>query len=201
MMVLLCVWQVVLVLALLVLAVMLVALARQIGVLHERLAPLGDQEVKPGLDVGQVVPRLILHTLEGQPFTVGDVLRVGRKQLLLFVAAECPVCKRVSPIVRQIAAERGLDLVFVGDGPEPELKAMQQSRPEMQGLPLITGVELALVLQINRMPSVVVLDERGTILAKDLVNTRRQIEGVLDGIATTHPALPSDTGANAHVAF
>ncbi|WP_179287793.1 redoxin family protein [Acetobacter syzygii] len=200
-MVLLCVWQVVLVLALLVLAVMLVALARQIGVLHERLAPLGDQEVKPGLDVGQVVPRLILHTLEGQPFTVGDVLRVGRKQLLLFVAAECPVCKRVSPIVRQIAAERGLDLVFVGDGPEPELKAMQQSRPEMQGLPLITGVELALVLQINRMPSVVVLDERGTILAKDLVNTRRQIEGVLDGIATTHPALPSDTGANAHVAF
>ncbi len=201
MMVLLCVWQVVLVLALLVLAVMQVALARQIGVLHERLAPLGDQEVKPGLDVGQVVPRLILHTLEGQPFTVGDVLPAGRKQLLLFVAAECPVCKRVSPIVRQIAAERGLDLVFVGDGPEPELKAMQQSRPEMQGLPLITGVELALVLQINRMPSVVVLDERGTILAKDLVNTRRQIEGVLDGIATTHPALPSDTGANAHVAF
>ncbi|MFT8467854.1 MAG: redoxin family protein [Acetobacter syzygii] len=200
-MVLLCVWQVVLVLALLVLAVMLVALARQIGVLHERLAPLGDQEVKPGLDVGQVVPRLILHTLEGQPFTVGDVLPAGRKQLLLFVAAECPVCKRVSPIVRQIAAERGLDLVFVGDGPEPELKAMQQSRPEMQGLPLITGFELALVLQINRMPSVVVLDERGTILAKDLVNTRRQIEGVLDGIATTHPALPSDTGANAHVAF
>jgi hypothetical protein len=78
---------------------------------------------------------------------------------------------------------------------------MQLARPEMQGVPLITGVELALVLQINRMPAVVLLDERGTILAKDLVNTRRQIEGVLDGVAPTHSAAPADTGANAHVAF
>lgn len=201
MIMLLSIWQALLVLLVLVLAVVLVALARQIGVLHERLAPLGNQEVKPGLDVGQIVPRLVLHTLDGKPFTVGDVLPPGRRQLLLFVAAECPVCKRVSPIARQIATERGLDLVFVGDGPEPELAAMQKARPEMQGVPLITGVELALVLQINRMPSVVLLDERGTILAKDLVNTRRQIEGVLDGVAATHPALPSDTGANAHVAF
>lgn len=204
MMVLLYVWQAALVLAVLLLAVVLVALARQIGVLHERLAPLGDQEVKPGLDVGQVLPRLILHTLDGKPFTVGDVLPAGQRQLLLFVAAECPVCKRVSPIARQIAAERGLELVFVGDGPEPELRAMQQARPEMQGVPLITGVELALVLQINRMPSLVLLDERGTILAKDLVNTRRQIEGALDGVSAARPALPDpmkETGANAHVAF
>lgn len=110
MIMLLCLWQAVLVVLVLVLAVVLVALARQIGVLHERLAPLGNQEVKPGLDVGQVVPRLILHTLDGQPFTVGDVLPAGRRQLLLFVAAECPVCKRVSPIARQIAAERGWTL-------------------------------------------------------------------------------------------
>lgn len=74
MIMLLSIWQALLVLLVLVLAVVLVALARQIGVLHERLAPLGNQEVKPGLDVGQIVPRLVLHTLDGKPFTVGDVL-------------------------------------------------------------------------------------------------------------------------------
>ncbi len=200
MMLFLYIWQGLLTVLALGLAVMLVALARQIGVLHERLAPLGNQEAKPGLDVGQIVPRLVLHTLQGQPFVVGDTLPAGAKQLLLFVAAECPVCKRVIPIARQVAAERGLDLIFVGDGPEPELKSMVAARPEMQGVPLITGVELALVLQINRMPAMVLLDERGTILAKDLVNTRRQIEGLLGTITATPPQGLTDTGAMSHAA-
>ncbi|AOW48273.1 alkyl hydroperoxide reductase [Acetobacter ascendens] len=200
MMLFLYIWQGLLTVLALGLAVMLVALARQIGVLHERLAPLGNQEAKPGLDVGQIVPRLVLHTLQGQPFVVGDTLPAGAKQLLLFVAAECPVCKRVIPIARQVAAERGLDLIFVGDGPEPELKSMVAARPEMQGIPLITGVELTLVLQINRMPAMVLLDERGTILAKDLVNTRRQIEGLLGNVTATPPQGLTDTGAMSHAA-
>ncbi|MBV1838623.1 conjugal transfer protein TraF [Acetobacter estunensis] len=200
MMLALVIWQVMLTALLAVLAVTLFALARQIGVLHERMAPIGPQEARSGLEVGQVVPRLVLHTLEGAPVVIGDPLAPGHFQMLLFVAPECPVCKRVIPVVRQMAAERGFELLFVGDGPEPELKTMVASRAEMQGVPLLTGVELGLVLQINRLPALVVLDEHGTIRVKDIVNTRRQIEGLLEGIAAPAPQARAQIGEISHAA-
>ncbi|MFT8930827.1 MAG: alkyl hydroperoxide reductase [Acetobacter syzygii] len=194
-------WLIVLSVLAIGLVVVLLALARQIGVLHERLAPLGEQQnTHTGLEVGQLVPRLVLHTLDGLPVTVGDTLPAGRFQLLVFVAPECPVCKRVVPLAKQAATERGMDLLLVGDGPLPELKAMVAERPEMLGLPLLTGVELGLVLQINRLPAMVVLDDRGTIRAKDIVNTRRQIEGLLDAATANTAQELAHTGVTSHVA-
>ncbi|NHN88926.1 thioredoxin domain-containing protein [Acetobacter conturbans] len=193
-------WQIVLTLLILGVAVMLLALARQIGVLHERMAPIGPQEARPGLDVGQVVPRLVLHTLEDRPVVIGEALQAGHRQMLLFVAPECPVCKRVIPIARDVATARGFELLFVGDGPVPELKDMVASRPEMQGIPLLTGVELGLVLQINRLPALVLLDERGTIRVKDIVNTRRQIEDLLDTVPEAPRPAHVETGVISHAA-
>ena len=198
MMTALVIWQIILTVLVVALSVTLLALARQIGVLHERMAPIGAQEARPGLDVGQTVPRLVMHTLDDAPVVVGEALAPGQRQLLLFVAPECPVCKRVIPIVREIAAERHDSLVFIGDGPVPELKDMVASRPEMQGIPLLTGVELGLVLQINRLPALVMLDERGAIRVKDIVNTRRQIEELLDKVPSARRNGRVERGVNSH---
>ncbi|MFT8805973.1 MAG: alkyl hydroperoxide reductase [Acetobacter aceti] len=200
MMVALLIWQGFLTVLVLVLAVTLLALARQIGVLHERIAPIGAQEARPGLDVGQTVPRLVLHTLEDRPVMIGDALQPGHYQMLLFVAPECPVCKRVIPVAREVAASRGFEFLFVGDGPVPELQDMVASRPEMQDVPLLTGVELGLVLQINRLPALVLLDERGVIRAKDIVNTRRQIEELLDTVPVAPKVDRVKTGVISHAA-
>ena len=193
-------WQGVLTVLLLGVAITLLALARQIGVLHERIAPIGHQEARPGLDVGQIVPRLVMHDLNDRPVVIGEELPAGQYQMLLFVASECPVCKRVIPIARDIATARGFELLFVGDGPVPELKNMVISRPEMQGIPLLTGVELGLVLQINRLPALVLLDERGTIRVKDIVNTRRQIEELLDTVPAASRSDRVETGVISHAA-
>ena len=205
MMTFLYIWQAVLTLAGLGLAVTLLALARQIGVLHERVAPAGEQTARAGLEVGQGVPRLVMHTLEDKAFVVGERLPGGANLLLLFVAPECPVCKRVIPVVRALAAERGYGLVFVGDGPVPELKAMVAGRPEMQGVPLLTGVELGLVLQINRLPALVLLDDHAVIRVKDIVNTRQQIEALLDSAQKSVPAGGvtdlAEKGVSLHVAL
>ncbi|GAN95054.1 methylamine utilization protein MauD [Komagataeibacter europaeus] len=178
MMTFLVIWQVVLAIVALGLAAGLFALARQIGILHERLAPIGPQAAHQGLDVGQSVPRLVMRTLAGAPFVIGGPLDAGRRMMVIFVAPDCPVCKRVVPLARAIAGEQGLDLVLVGDGAEPELKEMA-ARPDMAGLTLVTGVELSLVLQVNRLPTLVIIDDHATILAKDIVNTRRQIEAAV----------------------
>lgn len=55
------------------LAVIVFALARQIGVLHERTAPIGQQPVLAGLQVGQALPRITARLLDDSPFPLGGM--------------------------------------------------------------------------------------------------------------------------------
>src|SRR5262249_15468337 len=71
----------------------LVALARQVGVLHARLAPAGALMTGKGPAVGEPAPVLDAHTLDGAPVAIGKPLPAGRMQLLLFVSPHCPLCK------------------------------------------------------------------------------------------------------------
>lgn len=186
MMTLLIVSQVLLFAAIVALVLVVLALARQIGILHERIAPIGQQQPQRGLEVGQAIPRITMRTLDGTPFPVGERLAAGTIRMLLFVGADCPVCKRVLPIALDVARERGLEPVLVGDGAVPELAALRD-RLALGDIPFVTGVELGLVLQVSRLPTLVLLDDNGTILARDVVNTRRQVEALLPTV-TGHSA-------------
>src|SRR5690348_17097636 len=93
----------------------LVALARQVGVLHARLAPAGALMTGKGPAVGEPAPVLDAATLDGAPVAIGKSLAKGRMQLLLFVSPHCPLCKDLIPIARNFAKTEKLDIVFVGD--------------------------------------------------------------------------------------
>jgi methylamine dehydrogenase accessory protein MauD len=174
--------QILLFAAIVVLILIVLALARQIGVLHERIAPIGMQQAHAGLEAGQAIPRITMRSLSGAPFPMGETLPAGTVRMLLFVAPDCPVCKRVLPIALDVARDRGLEPVLVGDGAQPELAAMRD-RLGLGGVAFVTGVELGLVLQVSRLPTLVLLDANGTILARDVVNTRRQVEALIPAAA------------------
>src|SRR5580698_11651122 len=103
-------WGVVIVLALTVLA-----LARQVGVLHERVAPAGALLSAAGPGVGEPSPRLEVHSLAGNSITVGGTLAPGRALLLLFISQTCPICKKLIPIAMDFAKSERLEVLFVGD--------------------------------------------------------------------------------------
>ena len=93
-----------------VVSVVCLALARQIGVLYERVAPAGalmlDNSVKPGSDA----PKLELKTLSGASKTVGVAETTGRSQLLFFLSPDCPVCKTLTSnfaIIEQSGVQLG----------------------------------------------------------------------------------------------
>jgi len=162
------------------LAVAVFALARQIGVLHERLAPIGVQPGVVGLQVGQALPSLVARTLAEGAFPIGGAR--GGAMLLMVVSADCPVCKRVIPVARDVASGRGIDLVLVGEGAVPALREMAgrlARDPALAGVPFVTSVELLLLLQIGRLPTLVVLDKRGVIVARDVAATRREVESLV----------------------
>ena len=154
----------------------LLALARQIGVLHLRLAPAGALVTGKGPAVGEAAPVMDAVTLDGAMLALGKAS--GRKQLLLFVSPQCPLCKDLIPVAKNFARSEKLDIVFVGDDQESEQRAMI-ARLEMDGLPFVNSSIIGRAWHVDRLPHAVLIGEDGKLLSKGLVNSREHLESLV----------------------
>jgi methylamine dehydrogenase accessory protein MauD len=172
--------QVVLWLVVLALGTAVFALARQIGVLHERVAPLGALMTDRAADVGDVAPRFEVTDLAGRKVQVGGERGAGRNQLLLFVSPACPMCKKLLPVARSfVRSEQGkLDLVLVGDGDREEHLAMAREH-KLEAVPLLLAPVVGMTYGIGKLPYAVLVDHEGVLRAKGLVNSREHLESLL----------------------
>ena len=165
------------------------ALARQIGVLHERIAPVGAL-MTGGPAVGTQAPRILARRLDGSQMLIGDRLAAGRTQLLLFISSDCPICKKVIPLAKSVASAEGLDLIFVGDAAVTEQQKLVAAL-HLEGFPFLNGPEVGTTFQIGRLPYGVLLDDEGRIAAKGLVNTREHLESLVVAKLTGIPSAQS----------
>jgi methylamine dehydrogenase accessory protein MauD len=160
------------------LAVLVFALARQIGVLHERIAPMGAMTSDQGPAVGEPAPPLSMVTLAGGRIELGAAAAAARSRLLLFVSPSCPVCKKLLPIARSFANAERLQIVLVGDGEPAEQRAMIEQF-QLQQLPYVNSPQVGMVFQIGKLPYAVLIDAQGIIRAKGLVNHREHLESLM----------------------
>lgn len=181
----------------LALLVALLALARQIGILYERIAPMGALMLDSGPKVGEAAPAFELESLTGVRIAVGGTGR-ARSQLLFFLSPTCPVCKKLLPILRSTRqSERGwLDVVLASDGDRAEHLAFYQ-KAKLADFPYLLSTELGMALKVGRLPYAVLIGEDGRIRAKGLVNSREQLESLFTakelGVASVQEFLDQRT--------
>ncbi len=156
----------------------LVALARQVGVLHVRIAPAGALTTGRGPAIGEAAPAMDVATIDGATLSIGRKLAKGRMQLLLFVSPHCPLCKELIPIAKSFVKREKLDLVFVGDDEIAEQRAMI-AKMEMDGIPFINGPAVGRTFEVDRLPQAVLIGEDGIVLSKGLVNSREHLESLV----------------------
>jgi len=166
---------------LLVLSAVVLALVRQVGVLHERIAPAGALMLNRGLVVGEPAPALEVADLEGRTHRPGAVRPDGRSTLLLFVSPTCPVCKSLLPAVRSARKdERGwMDVILASDGDSAEQREFVRSQG-LDGIPYVVSAALGLAYQVSRLPFAALLDEQGILRARGLVNSREHLESLFE---------------------
>lgn len=160
------------------LVVMLLALARQVGVLHMRVAPAGALTTSGGPAVGGKGPAVSAQTLDGQDVIVGGPAAHVPLRLLMFVSASCPLCKGLIPAARSFAHDERVQLTFVGD----DDVAVQREMIAAQGLEsyrFINGPEVGQAYEVGKLPYAVLLDAEGVILSKGLVNSREHLESLV----------------------
>ncbi|WP_017667408.1 hypothetical protein [Sandarakinorhabdus sp. AAP62] len=163
-------------LALGALLVALLALARQVGVLHVRVAPAGALDANRGPAVGDKAPVLPVTTLAGRPFLIGGP--APGLQLLMFVSAACPMCKTLIPVAKSFAAAERVSLVFIGDD-DPAVQASLVEKQGLAGFPFINDDSIGRQFEVDKLPHAVLLDGQGVVLAKGLVNSREHLESLI----------------------
>ncbi|MGA2024484.1 MAG: methylamine dehydrogenase accessory protein MauD [Steroidobacteraceae bacterium] len=166
---------------LLALALVVLALVRQLGVLHERIAPAGALMLNRGLNVGEPAPMLDVVDLDGRHLRLGEPRTDGKSTLLVFLAPSCPVCKSLLPILKSgLKDERDwLEVILASDGDPQEHREFARSQG-LLGLPYVVSALLGRSYQVNRLPYAALLDQAGILRARGLVNSREHLESLFE---------------------
>lgn len=171
-----------------------VAVARQVGVLHERVAPVGALVPRHGPVVGSPAPKLAMTSLQGQTVVLGGQLPEGTSRLLLFVSAQCPICKKLIPIAKGFARTEKIDVVFAGDD-DAETQRKLVADMDIAAFPFLNSTELGRAYGVDKLPHAVLLDAQGRIVARGLVNSREHLESLVVaremGVASVQDYLKS----------
>ncbi len=163
------------------LALTVVALARQIGVLHERIAPAGALMVSGGPKVGEAAPVLDVTDISGRDLSIGAVRTDAKSTLVFFLSPNCPVCKTLLPVLKssQKSERDWLEIMLASDGDAGEQQAFIEEF-KLGDFTYILSSNLGLTYQVGKLPFAVLLDHDGIIRSKGLVNTREHLESLFE---------------------
>jgi methylamine dehydrogenase accessory protein MauD len=166
---------------LLVLATVVLALIRQVGLLHQRIAPAGALMISEGVRVGQVVPAITLKTLDGDEIVLGSGSPQGLSTLFMFVAPDCPVCAQLIPALTSIARQESswLRVIFASDGKTSDHATFRLEKG-LDALPYVISREIGLAFQVAKLPYGVLLDENDVLVAQGLTNNREHVESLFE---------------------
>jgi methylamine dehydrogenase accessory protein MauD len=156
------------------LALLTLALARQIGTLHLRLGPRGALELDgEGPPLDEAPQPVDARDLDGRPVAIGGP---GAPQLILFVSPGCPICREVLPSLPVAARVGGMRPVVVSDSEDP-----RDAVPDGgTSAPVILGPTVARAYGVPGTPYAVALDRLGVVRAKGTINNLEQLEGLVD---------------------
>jgi len=159
----------------------LLAVVRQLGVLHERIAPVGALMLAKGLKVGEFAPAIAVDDLDGRPLTLGSARTDGRATLLMFVSPTCPVCKALLPVLKSsLTSERDwLDIVLASDGENARQREFVAAH-RLGSFSYVVSAPLGISYQVSRLPFAALIDAQGVLRARGIVNSREHLESLFE---------------------
>ncbi len=184
------------------LSLVVLALARQLGVLHERITPVGALMLAKGLKVGELAPVVDVVDLEARPLSLGAPRSDQRDTLIVFVSPTCPVCKALLPVLKSSrrSEQSKLQIVLASDGDLADQRAFVRAQG-LEAFPYVVSAPLGMTYQVNRLPYAVLIDAQGVLRARGLINSREHLESLFEakrlGVASLQDYLEAHAGKRA----
>jgi methylamine dehydrogenase accessory protein MauD len=178
------------------LALVVFALVRQVGLLHERVTPVGALMPVGGPAVGDEAPQLVLEDLSGRAIHLAGA-EATRSTLLFFLSPTCPVCKTLLPILLSAASDEAPAprIVLASDGELSEHESFI-ARHGLGHLPYVLSAQVGIAFGVGKLPYAILIDEFGVLRAKGIVNTREHLESLFEaqrrGVASIQDYLAAE---------
>lgn len=163
------------------LAVTVFALVRQIGVIHERISPVGALMLNKGLKVGEVAPAMTVTDIAGTERTIGAARSDKRSTLLVFLSPSCPVCKSLLPVIQssRLSEREWLEIVLASDGADEEQRRYVAAHG-LAPFSFVNSASLGMTYQVSRLPFAALIDADGVLRARGIVNSREHLESLFE---------------------
>jgi len=164
-----------------VMAVIIYALTRQIGVLYERIAPAGALAMNRQIKIGSESPVVAVSAIQGRLDSIGGQPADRRARMLFFLSPDCPVCKTLLPALKSIAkAEKDwLDVICASDGMEFDHRQYIREH-QLEAFPYVVSEVLGRVYGVSKLPYAVLIDEEGRIASLGIVNSREHLDSLFE---------------------
>jgi methylamine dehydrogenase accessory protein MauD len=189
--------------AILSLAFLLLGTLRSLGLLSWRLEQLEATTPKrlgrDGLKPGKKAPDFSLSSADGIDVALHDF--AGRKVLLVFTQSGCGPCRTVVPELNRLAAVGRIanpshpQVVVVNNG-DPEVTRKWSAAVEAR-FPVLAQSQFGIskLYEVFATPFAFLIDEKGVITSKGIINNRQHIRYVLTGVRPSEPgALATGDG-------
>ena len=176
---------------------LLLGALRSLALLRWRLdqleATMPSKINRNGLKPGARAPEFSLPSTAGDEVSLRDF--AGRKVLLTFTQSGCRPCHAVIPELEKLQATGEIQVIVVNNG-DPEATRDWPGKLSVSFPVLVQEqYELSKRYEAFATPFGFLIDERGVIASKGIINNRQHIEFVLSGAsgkeANDHPATGS----------
>ena len=170
-------------LAILALGFLLLGSLRALGLQGWRLEQLeattASRVGRNGLKPGKIAPDFTLANVSSGEVALRDF--IGRKVLLVFTQSGCGPCNRIMPELNRLQAAGEVQVLVVNNGElEPTRTWAAQARVRFP-VAVQERYSLSRQYEVFATPFAFLIDERGIIGSKGIVNNRQQLGFILDG--------------------
>lgn len=168
-------------LGIVLLAVAALAMRRQLRLGREALAPVrGASQVVTPRDA-DLAPIISAASLSGDVLTIGGASRDASPQLLIFIEARSALCDAVVGDAVDLCRGTRVRLVLLGEGPRNDYAGLLE-RYSLREADFILNAGLGEDFQLGPVPSAVLIDGRGQIVARGTVQRREQLKLLLQSV-------------------
>lgn len=168
-------------LGIVLLAVAALAMQRQLRLGREALAPVRSHSHAAAPRNSDPAPIVSAASLAGDVVTIGGASRDTRPQLLIFVEAGSPLCDAVVGDAVDLCRGTGVRLLLLGEGRRDDYAGLLE-RYSLRAADFILNAGLGEDFRIGPVPSAVLIDGRGQLVARGTVQRREQLNMLLQSM-------------------
>jgi methylamine dehydrogenase accessory protein MauD len=159
----------------LALAVVVVSLVRQLGIVAIRLNPSTGIDLGEGPGPGTELSAEPVTLLDGTEYQFAGSRT--KPLVVVYLSPDCTICNRVSAGVRVVASSYAADIdLLLAVNATPKATRRYLAERELQDLPVALVQDMPRHLGINTTPFALGVSEQGTVATRGIPNATEHLE-------------------------